>query len=734
MKKITLLIGILLFLGSVYAQEITRGQLLSLFYNAQKAQKENRFSDAIDIYKHIASIVPSLWEPYLALGVLYSADGENQNTELAVQSYKKYLDLFPKGSNDSIKTVIKHLEEQLNRPQLSTPEVIVQQDNLDEDSTALTHVESTISAPKEEPKLVEREEPKLVIVENPILTIPKETITSAVINAQPQDAAKLDIIALRQKIIVSSSANFSANNTSNSIKVKDGSAYIDGISEIRGQIIKENKKEVIVDIGNNKTVTFPASEIVMIKYPNGSNNISGNKMLKAIIKEYRKTAISLYEIGDKKECIILFERILELDKQNDPADIHRILGELYSNSTDISDLELAKTHLQQFLQKVNSTNKYYFRANDRLKDLDDRITNYAKSRERVDFLKSLEGTWVSCYYYKDRIVPMWVFNISVDANSYGIKLSKGCLRYSGQLYSDITAPVVENDSVLYFNFTIAKAYTPAPIKYEFRHLYTEITNPKYVYLASGKTANVSEERIKDLDKQSEMIHNAIEEAKRNDVANADKTRNDFQIYRTSENVFYANCTEQISINRGGVNKISNEKNITCNFLKLPENIPFVMIGVDGTLITSHPMFNQMNIELVSPLLSEYIKYEKRIKSGKPVDFKKLKYPFQTDQKLDSFLIGIKPAVDWYNKQAAKAQLNQLGKTALSLAVLFGGSSIMTNTSNQLVMSLGEILYRGGAEALIYFIDDWGEATKVNPSDWNKKMFDFLFSYYNIQNK
>ncbi|GHV48578.1 hypothetical protein FACS1894181_04690 [Bacteroidia bacterium] len=100
MKKFILFLFLLLNVFHLFPQEVTRGELLYLFYKAQKAEKENNMQEALDIYKTILAIDNSLPTPYLKMANIYAADENNEKSVIsAIVLYNKYLTLQPNDEN-----------------------------------------------------------------------------------------------------------------------------------------------------------------------------------------------------------------------------------------------------------------------------------------------------------------------------------------------------------------------------------------------------------------------------------------------------------------------------------------------------------------------------------------------------------------------------------------------------------------------------------------------------------
>ena len=126
MKKIILLTGFLFLFCYIHSQEITRGQLMQLFYLAQKYQKAGNNEGAIQSYNKITELAPKLPEPYLALGFLYSTNDDDKSIKLALQSYRKYIELAPHNvERDSIARIVFALEQSIDAPENSIDNDIV---------------------------------------------------------------------------------------------------------------------------------------------------------------------------------------------------------------------------------------------------------------------------------------------------------------------------------------------------------------------------------------------------------------------------------------------------------------------------------------------------------------------------------------------------------------------------------------------------------------------------------
>lgn len=121
------------------AQQVTREQLLKLFYNAQQARQTGNVEEAKTLYKQIINLQPRLPEPYLHLGDLYRADTTDlRSQEKAVALYGFYLQLKPEATDyETVNTRKKEIERRLTsqeqyaaaeqQPQTKKKEVAVAQ-------------------------------------------------------------------------------------------------------------------------------------------------------------------------------------------------------------------------------------------------------------------------------------------------------------------------------------------------------------------------------------------------------------------------------------------------------------------------------------------------------------------------------------------------------------------------------------------------------------------------------
>lgn len=100
--KFFLIISIMVLFpfGNVYSQQVTKEQLLKLFYEANVARNNNQIDIAIDAYLEILKLSPGLPDTYLILGDIYSTkEMESQLLEKACACYQRYLELKPEAED-----------------------------------------------------------------------------------------------------------------------------------------------------------------------------------------------------------------------------------------------------------------------------------------------------------------------------------------------------------------------------------------------------------------------------------------------------------------------------------------------------------------------------------------------------------------------------------------------------------------------------------------------------------
>lgn len=194
-KQILLILGILACL-CVSGQQVTREQMLKLFYQAQKAQKENQTEKAIEVYKQIITLVPQLPDPYLQLGNIYLSETTNiRSLEMAINLYNEYLRLKPDASKAA------EVQSKISEAQTRYDTLVNQQTAETEDPKSIimaVEAPSIIMDEVSDPELHQVEVVQLapVIPNNKARSIPKNLTgrwASATISNNGREAWILDI-------------------------------------------------------------------------------------------------------------------------------------------------------------------------------------------------------------------------------------------------------------------------------------------------------------------------------------------------------------------------------------------------------------------------------------------------------------------------------------------------------------------------------------------------------------
>ena len=121
LKRLLIFSSFLLVTMAVQSQQVTKDQLLNLFYQANTALNNNQTEAAVEFYNKILKLSPNLPEPYLQLGNIYSTMGTDAaSLEKACKYYAKYLELNKDAKDaDLLRNKISELTakvEQLNNP------------------------------------------------------------------------------------------------------------------------------------------------------------------------------------------------------------------------------------------------------------------------------------------------------------------------------------------------------------------------------------------------------------------------------------------------------------------------------------------------------------------------------------------------------------------------------------------------------------------------------------------
>ena len=181
-RALTVILLISLTFSDVYAQQVTREQLLKLFYNANAAQRKGDIDTAINCYKEILTKSPGLPDPYLQLGnIFYGMTDDEKAQRKAHISYNQYLKLKPEADNASeIQQRIEQLEirfqeqEQLAQVQVEADTLTVEPEVVPEINVAIAEETKpifSVTIPVEQPDTLEVIQP--IIEEKQVVATPQ---------------------------------------------------------------------------------------------------------------------------------------------------------------------------------------------------------------------------------------------------------------------------------------------------------------------------------------------------------------------------------------------------------------------------------------------------------------------------------------------------------------------------------------------------------------------------------
>ncbi len=334
-----------------------------------------------------------------------------------------------------------------------------------------------------------------------------------------------------------------------------------------------------------------------------------------------------------------------------------------------------------------------------------------------DILKTFEGKWISNRFYASTMIPMWVFDIQIENDSLCIRMERGSHRYSSNLFPQYAIPTTLNDSTYSFNFNRPNVCQPSQSSSFIKYAITEVTNPRYYFLLGDKEQKLSEEQLEKFQKKTKELSESMLKAREQNTTLTGATFEEFTLERLSNEILKASCKEKISVTSG--QKQDNENEFECYFYKIPSSAAFIMIGNSNTIITNRPRISGLSHQTLAEMATLYKKDTQKFaeRYGKDTlvinainDFDKLGY------------------FKWMQKKKSVNTVSVIGKTILSTAMGLTGVFGM-GFSNQLVNSLGQMLFKNSRESIENIADNYAEELKINPYDWNSKMYNVFYSKY-----
>jgi hypothetical protein len=153
---------------------------------------------------------------------------------------------------------------------------------------------------------------------------------------------------------------------------------------------------------------------------------------------------------------------------------------------------------------------------------------------------------------------------------------------------------------------------------------------------------------------------------------------------------------------------------------------FVMLGKDNYLITNHPETDEQPYKKTKSLLKDY---RKQAKKHTPVAI--------PDQDLYAHLAGIDSLgyYQWYSKKETINLIKTIGNGLINVAsvavsAIAANQLAVVDTFGGIILQwLSESAYSKSVNSLSTFSDNIDDTMKINPSEWNTKMYQSLLDYY-----
>jgi len=164
------------------------------------------------------------------------------------------------------------------------------------------------------------------------------------------------------------------------------------------------------------------------------------------------------------------------------------------------------------------------------------------------------------------------------------------------------------------------------------------------------------------------------------------------------------------------------------FHKIPDDkdMTFVMLGKDNYLITNYPATDEHPYKTTKSLIKDYKKQVKKQTSGTI-----------TDKDLYNHLAGIDSLgyCQWYSKKETKSLLKTIGNglidiaTATVSAITTNQFSVVGTFGGMVVQWLKDSSSPQSADSSSIINNKINSTLKVNPLEWNVKMYKSLLDYY-----
>jgi tetratricopeptide (TPR) repeat protein len=326
------------------------------------------------------------------------------------------------------------------------------------------------------------------------------------------------------------------------------------------------------------------------------------------------------------------------------------------------------------------------------------LTEQFAAQAHFDLWNRYEGMWVAYWFSGDRMQPQWVFSIEKDTvkNLLCAKLHPASKSFSEDIKKQIVYPDMLPDSTLYFRFIRKQSYRPLKSGYYVRHIFTEMSNPKYIAATRRRPPNVADPQqwLWEQDEKTERAHEMIRERIGNDYNKARQVDaiEEFFVKLIDPNIphiIHVKCREIVG------DPISDKKididTLDIDCYKVPDSLTFILLGRWNKRIVNH---------------------EHSKENLKEIGFTK-----------------------WNNLSITGEVFKHVGFVSLFGASIGLSVATMGATAPTAVTSLVYEIYSGAMQFLPdYLLSFTDEENLRNPIKWNNKMLNLLLQYYDSEEK
>ena len=332
-KRLLVFSSFLLVTMAVQSQQVTKDQLLNLFFQANTALNNNQTEAAVEFYNKILKLSPNLPEPYLQLGDIYSTMGTDAaSLEKACKYYAKYLELNKDAKDaDLLRNKISELTAKV--VQLNNP-------------VQLVAVNEQLELADNPPLVVNPDSHKEVLAELPVENVEKEEV-------KPELNDSIEIISDTIPAVLPSNDN-GINLVADSLIGKWASAEI-GIDGREMWIfeVRKSDNQYYILLNDSSCVLRSKSNLKDV-FANGMQIlVEGNELVVNYKKEQEKSKEKIGNVkkdgfGEVLGGLLNVDLKLDLFNEEEPVDTIAATDTVPAVSTKIIDTYKISMHFDGF--------------------------------------------------------------------------------------------------------------------------------------------------------------------------------------------------------------------------------------------------------------------------------------------------------------------------------------------------------------------------------------------------